>query len=119
MRLLKTIVTVALLVGCTNVPEVPTELRISSELSPEWQAAFVEAADEWIGHGVVISVSLDDSDATVRECACPAGKFACAQPRTVGGEIRVISGYPSHVPMRLTALHEIGHWLGGRGHIEG
>ena len=113
----------ALLSACSApMPVAPTALSISADLSPEWQEAFIAAAAEWQSHGAAIDVEIvPRGEANVYEADghCSSGKFACAFPRATGGRVYVTTGYPEHVPMHLTALHELGHWLGGRGHIEG
>ena len=113
----------ALLAACSApMPEEPTTLSISADLDPAWQEAFAVAAAEWQAHGAVIDVEIvprSEANVLAADGHCSPGKFACAFPRATGGRVYVTTDYPAHVPMHLTALHELGHWLGGNGHVEG
>lgn len=110
--------------ACTSEPVV--ELRIDSNLPLVWQEATVLSAEEWFEAvpEARVPVLIVDRDANFTDSGCGPKALGCRDWEghdrgRVFYEVERVSQSGDAVPEieRRVARHEVGHWLGIRGHL--
>ena len=110
--------------GCTSEPVA--ELRIDSSLPLVWQEATVEGAESWFEAvpEARVPILIVDEKPNVTASGCGPRSLGCrdwqGQDRgMIFFETARVAGYERDVEdiERRVARHEVGHWLGIRGHL--
>jgi len=111
--------------GCTSEPVA--EMRIDSSLPLVWQEATITVAEEWFTAvpEARLPILIVDEDANVTGAGCGPHSLGCRGWRgndrgKIFYEVERVAGSNGGVQdieLRV-ARHEVGHWLGIRGHLE-
>ena len=113
------------LAACSSEPVA--ELRVDAKLPIIWQEATVEGAEQWFEAvpEARVPILIVDEKPNVTESSCGPRSLGCrdwegTDRGMIYFEVARVAQSTEAIPdiERRVARHEVGHWLGIRGHLE-